>query len=683
MTDQGASGESTQGSTGESSLRGRSVGKSQLANRLNFINFQDQTILVSLRHVAYDSCVTLRARPLPCAGERLDCRWAEEAGVGAVLKTYGFEFLLIPDGRKYLVVNSEVVSIDEEGFSLLLPVTCREFEARRIKRHAGVEVGVEMIQNAALLKGELDDFTPVSVRISGATLSPATLQWFNPERELNLRLVRNGAILHSGPFEMVSRRRDGGSSTLVLRQLTSAIQRFKPRRYRTNRQQLVPSPNIVFTHPLIDKRVNLKVLDISGTGLGVEESEGESVLMAGLILPAVKLVFGPGFSLDLTAQVVSRNQQGDGTVRCGLVILDMDVKDHVKILSLLHQAADRKSYVCTEVDLNDLWDFFFETGFIYPGKYAHFQANKEEIKRIYEKLYRDNPQIARHFIHLDRGAILGHLAMVRFYRDSWMIHHHAARKSMVRAGLAVLERVGEYLNELDNFAFAHLRFVYCYYRPDNKFPSRVFGGYAAQETDRHACSEDRFAYFYFRASGSEPEPLPPPWELGASSRFELTEVASFYRFRSGGLLTEAFDLDPEVAFEDGLEKEYRALGFTKEKLYYALRKEGALKAFFLVNHTDVGFNMAELTNCVTVMVLDDEVPAPLVTAALQTISRGYEGGEMPVLAYPESWVQRAQLPVEKSYLLWILNLEYTDHYFAFCETLFSPPSKGRPGGGER
>ncbi|MCM0081513.1 PilZ domain-containing protein [Geomonas sp. Red32] len=683
MTDQEARRESAQVPAGERIPRGRSVGKAQLVNRLNFINFQDQTVLVSLRHLAYDSSVTLRARPLPCAGERLDCRWAEEAGVGAVLTTYGFEFLLIPDGRKYLVVNSELVTLDEEGFSLVLPVTCREFEARRIKRHAGVDVEVEMIQNAALLKGELDDFTPVSVRISGATLSPATLQWFNPERELNLRLARNGAIVHSGPFEMVSQRVDGDSSTLVLRQLTHAIQRFKPRRYRTNRQQLVPSPNIVFNHPLIDKRVNLKVLDISGTGLGVEESEGESVLMAGLILPGVRLVFGPGFSLELTAQVVSRNPQGDGTVRCGLVILDMDVKDHVKILSLLHQAADRKSYVCTEVDLNDLWDFFFETGFIYPGKYAHFQANKEEIKRLYAKLYRDNPQIARHFINLDRGAILGHLAMVRLYRDSWMIHHHAARKSMVRAGLAVLERVGEYLNELDNFAFAHLRFVYCYYRPDNKFPRRVFGGYAAQETDRNACSEDRFAYFHFRPSGSGPEALPSPWDLAESSRFDLTEVASFYRFRSGGLLTEAFDLNPGVAFDDDLEREYRALGFAKDKLYYSLRKEGALKAFFLVNRTDAGFNMAELTNCVTAMVLDDDVPATLVTAALEIISRGYEAGGMPVLAYPESWVQKAQVPAEKSYLLWILNLQYTDHYFEFCETLFSSPAKGRPGSGER
>jgi hypothetical protein len=52
--------------------RGRSVSKSHLVNRLNYLNFQDQTVLVSLRHEAYDDAISLRARPQPCAGERLD-----------------------------------------------------------------------------------------------------------------------------------------------------------------------------------------------------------------------------------------------------------------------------------------------------------------------------------------------------------------------------------------------------------------------------------------------------------------------------------------------------------------------------------------------------------------------------------------------------------------------------------
>jgi len=347
----------------------------------------------------------------------------------------------------------------------------------------------------------------------------------------------------------------------------------------------------------------------------------------------------------------------------------------VKLLSILHQVVNRKSYVCTEIDLDDLWDFLFETGFIYPKKYARFQANKEQIKETYAKLYTHNPQIARHFIYLDRGTILGHLAMVRFYRSAWLIHHHAARKTVsLKAGLAVLDQVSHYLNELESFAFAHLRFVYCYYRPDNKFPARVFGGFTRAHPDPRVCSQDSFAYSHFTRSGEEGT-LPQGWALGSSTLFDLSELGSFYRFASGGLMTQAFDLYPGAAGRLELEEQYQALGFRKEVYLYSLRKNESLKAFFLVNCTDAGFNMAELTNCVSMIVLDEEVPYDMLAMSLRQLSRHYEGEEMPVLTYPLSYLEKVSVPFDKVYLLWILNMQYSDHYLEYCQGLFRTVKK--------
>jgi hypothetical protein len=521
----------------------------------------------------------------------------------------------------------------------------------------------------------------VSLRATGSPDLPAALQWINPESLVNLLLLKGETILHSGAYQIISQSTPEKTRSFVLRQLHSNLHRFKKKKYRNIRQQLVPSPNIVFEHPLIGKRVNLKISDLSGTGFSVEESEGESVLMAGMIIPELKIGFAQGLSIKCAAQVVSRNvlsaMEGEATVRCGVAILDMDIRDHVKLLSLLHQVENRRSYVCTEVDMDDLWDFFFETGFIYPGKYAHFEANKEEIKRTYARLYGENPQIARHFIYLDRGAILGHLAMVRFYQNSWLIHHHAARKSVtIKAGLAVLDQVSHYLNELGNFYFAHLRYVFCYYRPDNKFPSRVFGGFAREQSNPELCSLDKFAYWHFHDSGGTAPGLPASWELVLSTPFDLTELGSFYRHASGGLMVEAFDLGPGcLDAEDALAKEYRDLGFKKQRFCYSLRKEGGLQAFLLVNCTDAGFNMADLTNCVTLLVLDESLPRDLVELSLAQVSQHYEGREMPVLCYPVSYLDKEQLSYEKIYLLWILNLQYSDEYFHYCEGLFRSVKK--------
>lgn len=659
---------------------GKSIGKSQLVNKLNHLNFQNQTLLIHLKHASYDNAIFLRARPLPCAGERLDCVWAETPSLEQLLKSYCFEYLLIPDGKKYLLVNPEVISMSAIGISFILPLSCREFHVRKIRRHQGAGIAVQLIQHGALFHGDLADVTPVSLRTAGSFDPPASFPWINPETRVNVRLSKENDILYSGAYEIVSQSSTGKSRTFVLRQVHSNINRYKNKKFRNLRQQLVPSPNIVFEHPLIGKKINLKLADLSGTGFSVEESEGESVLMAGMIIPQLEISFAQGLNLRCQAQVVSRNVIGNGagenTVKCGVAILDMDIKEHMKLLSILHQAADRKTYVGTEVDMDDLWDFFFETGFIYPGKYAHFQANKEEIKKTYEKLYGETPQIARHFIYQDRGAILGHLAMVRFYQNAWMIHHHAARKSVsIKAGLAVLDQVSHYLNELENFHFAHLHFVYCYYRPDNKFPSRVFGGFARQHQDPRVCSLDHFAYLHFRSAATGEVQLNEPWELSPSKPFDFHELKSFYLDLSGGLLVDAFDLQSVADEEDLLAKEYRALGFKKERYRYSLYHAGSLKAFLLVNCTDAGFNMADLTNCVTVIILDADLPHEIVLSSLEQVSSHYEERDMPVLIYPFSYVEEKSIPYDKEYLLWILDLKYSDDYFQYCQGLFRSVKK--------
>ena len=659
---------------------GKSVSRSHLVNRLNYLNFQDQTVLISLRHVNYDNVIFLRARPLPCAGERLDCTWTAVPSLRQLLKNYHFNYLLIPDGKNYLLVKPDVIGISEEGSSFTLPLTCREFHLRQIKRHPSSGIAMQLIQHGAQLDGEVIDFTPVTLRAQGSADSPETFQWINPDTPVNLRLSAGETVLYSGFCEILRQSSSRSPRTFVLRQVDNNMHRFKGKQYRNSRQQLVPSPNIVFEHPLIGRRINLKVADLSGTGFSVEENAEDSVLMAGMIIPELKLSFAQGLSLTCRAQVVFRNPLDDGagvkSVRCGVAILNMDIRDHVKLLSILHQVVNQKSYVCTDVDMDDLWDFFFETGFIYPEKYAHFQSHKEEIKQTYARLYGENPHIARHFIYQDRGAILGHMAMVRFYQDSWLIHHHAARKTVtIRAGLAVLDQVSHYLNELENFYFAHLRFVYCYYRPDNKFPNRVFGGFARQQRDPRVCSQDKFAYSHYRRGDCGDRTLPEPWDLAPSSQFDRTELGSFYGYASGGLMTEAFDLQPGSDAGDELAQEYRRLGFKKESYCYSLRREGSLKAFILANCTDAGFNMADLTNCVTLIILDEELPADLVQISLERVSSHYDGGEMPVLTYPFSYVEQQSLPYDKIYQLWILNLQFSDEYFKFCDGLFRSVKK--------
>ena len=657
----------------------KSTPRSTLVNKLNYLNFQDRTILVNLIHKKYGSVLSISAKPLPCSGERLDCVWSKTADPW-IIKSHTFQNLFITDGKKCLLVDPQLISIDEKGISFLLPETCSESFSRTTKRQTCEGVQVQFTQSSAIFRGYLLDCSPVSFRVQVTAPTAHAFQWINSTSSVNLQLHANNEFLYSGECRIIRQTLNQTNGIFVLTPVNDRIQRYKPKLFRSTRYALIPSPNAVFIHPFTGRTSSLKTIDLSGSGFSVEESAVNSMLFAGLIIPELELSFAQSFTIKCRVQVVYRNTsvngEKDGLVKCGLAILDMAMEDHVRLLSLLYQVDNKNSYVCTNVDMDTLWNFFFETGFIYPEKYAFFQTNKSEVKRLYEMLYNHNPGIARHFIYQEKGSILGHMSMVRCYENSWLIHHHAASKAeSMKAGIIVLKQASSYLNDLNHLHSAHLKYVFCYFRPENKFPNRVFGGCTKEINDPRGMSLDKFAYFHYQKILNNYVPLSGTWALTETCSEDFAELKRFYEHVSGGLMLDAFDLHPETVPPDGLAREYRQLGFKKEKRLYSLLEGGELKALVLANITDIGLNMANLTNCVTVIVIDESLPRHFIESTLLQVAGEYEHQEMPVLIYPVSYAESVSLPIEKTYSLWIFNLEYLDHYFKFCDTFFSSIKK--------
>ena len=653
----------------------KSVSRRFIVNKLNYLNFQNRSAQINLKHVKYDNTTTFLARPLPCSGERLECAWVDPVDLGHTLKTHAFFNLLIPDDQKLYLVTPKVLRIDEEGLSLLLPETGSEAFFRKIYRHPCFGIAIRFIQNSIAFSGILADFNPISFRVT-LTLAPdQTFRWIDPEITVTINLLAEDALLYSGECRII--RHGGGQSCrdYVLEPLNSTNRRrFHPKQYRSTRQELLPAPNIVFRHPLTDRNISLKVVNLSGSGFSVEEDVAISVLLPGLIITEVELDFAGSFRISCMAQVVYRNPvtpvDDNHVVRCGFSILAMGAEEHVRLMSLLQQASSRNFSTGSSVDMDALWNFFFATGFIYPEKYSYFETNKEEIKNIYKKLYGQSPHIARHFIYQDRGVILGHMAMLRFFENSWLIHHHAAnREGSMTAGVAVLNQIGRFVNDSYNILSMHMDYVLCYFRPNNKFPDRVFGGFARNLKAPRECSLDNFAYFHVHTQDERFDELPSTWSVENAEKEDLLELACFYRHHSNGLLLDALDLKPDVAYRQELVRDYQEQGFRKERQLLTLRHEGVMKAFAMVNIADVGLNMSNLTNCPTIFVLDEELDRDILYSFLSVIATRYADNELPVLLYPETFAKDNAIVSEKQYTLWILDLQYLDHYFGYLERL--------------
>ena len=349
----------------------------------------------------------------------------------------------------------------------------------------------------------------------------------------------------------------------------------------------------------------------------------------------------------------------------------MPADEHVKLLALIHQTSDQHAYLCRQVNLDDLWNFFFETGFIYPQKYEFIEKNKKHIKATYEKLYTQNPTIARHFIHQRNGIILGHMAMVRFYQRSWLIHHHAAlRVSNNRGGLAVLNQIGSFINDSHRLNSINMSYVFCYFRPENKFPNHVFGGAEKNIGNRQACSIDRFAYFYLHGKTSIEAELPTGWTCSPATDGDLNDLACHYTEQSGGLMILALDLSATANDIKETKTAFQAIGLVRDRHIYAIKMAAAQKAIVVINIADIGLNMSDLTNSAKVILLKPEgLTYGIIRRCLKMLFDRFRIESMPVLVYPAPVAAALEIPHEKTYNLWILSMKHTDSYFRYLKRL--------------
>jgi hypothetical protein len=603
------------------------------------------------------------------------------SGFTAVTNKFIIEALEVPQGHHILQAALDKPQLSEKHLKGQLPEVCFQLTSRRTRRHDCTDIEASVIQNGAVFNGRLDDFSAEAFKLELYATPPQTFQWLKANEPITVIFKQNGKTLLSSPGNILRSTGKRDQQTVVVTPAPDHQCRFPPKRHRSRRLELRPAPEAVFTHPLTNQLIRLDVADISGAGMAVVEAQQEARLLPGMLLDKLELRLADSFSLPCQAQVVYCEKPKDESApsRCGLAILDMDVSDHTRLLALLHRADNRSKGVCPKIDVDQLWEFFFDSNFIYPEKYQSLQNYRQEFKETYSKLYDSAPEVARHFIYQENNRIVGHMAMLRQFSNSWLIHHHAAdRKHSKTAGLETLQLTGEAVNEAQALYSAHMDYVMCYFRPENSFPKKVFGSVAEHYDNPAYCSVDTFDYFHYRKKYAMKWQGESSWELEPASREDLLDIEAFYNAESGGLLLQALDLTPDQREEKALDDCYREAGFNRRRSVYSLRNNGRTVALFMLLQTEVGLNLSNLTNAITVIVTDNKaLPREAFFTAISMLSNEYSHDEIPVLTYPTTYSASQLLDIEKQYNLWILDCQHLDPYFEYCSTYFKRLNRSR------
>lgn len=654
---------------------GKKVRRCDYINRINYANFENIPLLVLFRHKIYDRTLSLQAAPEPCFNDNLQLKWADIKGESEDLSQFYCEKVLIPDFDNFLAIFIDKFLITSLGMTLGLPDDAYELTNRKKIRETAQKIQAVIIQNGTLFEGSLENFNSEGFLIILEKQSGTNFKLLNKGETISVLFKKEGVLVYSGDCHISIYRDDNKKKECVAVPLSKSIKRFTAKEFRGERYTLNSSIHISFKHPLSGKRKNLKIRDISGSGFAVIESEYSAVLFAGLILSHIQILLPGNSALNCTVQVIYSSEYNGASqklLKCGLAILDMDPDDYSKLLNFIHHDLDDRANVSRNVDMTTLWRFFFESGFIYPEKYKHISANKDKIKKLYHKLYTEQPGIARHFIYQEENHIQGHMSMLRSYENSWLLQHHAASSiNSQYSGLHVLNQVGSFTNNSHRIGSMHMNYLMCYYRKENKFPNKIFGGLAENIDNIEQCTIDDWAYFHLEkndcilyADGSD-------WTLTETTTGELNDLNCYYDRRSGGLMFKALNLAGDDMNERSLFNEYKRSGFTREIILYTIKYKEKIYGTLMLDQSEAGLNMSDLTNSFKVFITNPEfITKNILKSLIAKLFHFFpEESRIPVLLYPHNAAYEMDLIPEKIYTLWVLNMEATDSYFHFLKKL--------------
>ncbi|MBI4768430.1 MAG: GNAT family N-acetyltransferase [Deltaproteobacteria bacterium] len=653
----------------------KKIPRNKLVNLLNYLNFSEGEFLVVFQHPQYQELILRAIKPNPCQEGIISGRWISPEAIGESLKDFEVLCFLIENNREIFLARTRRVEIDAQGIELTLPEFAFEIIIRKTNRYPCQHIRAEMIQDGILFPARLDSFSVNAFQVEIFSREGISLKWINSEFPVQIIFKEGEEIYYSRECKIVKQRENLYTKTLVLQPSHESIHRFKRREFRAPRPTLHPSPAVYYLHPLIKKSFKLTICDLSTSGFSVEEEGESSTLLPGMIIPNLQIELAGTATLSCKVQVIYQKTMEERIVKTGFTILNMSNEDYIRLTNLVNKSMNVNLDICGSIEQDSLWQFFFQAGFIYPQKYQYIQQNKEDFKNLYRKIYQNPTEIERHVTYQERGTLLGHISMLHVYGATWMLHHFMTTPSSrhKKVALTLLQQIEQYIIDSHYLESTRMDNIICYFRPENKFPNLVFGGAARALKDPKICSLDRFAYLSYPMI---PDPhqggLPEPWTMAPTGPNDLDELAHFYNHTSGGQMIQALDLHPGVLEDDRLTLTYHRLGFKRERYLYSIKKKGKVKAVMSLIKTDIGLNLSELTNGVTLFVLDPEnFPFEVFLRAFSQLKAYDERQLIPVLIYPSQYAERQALACDRFYDLWIFGVENSDYYFSYVNKLFS------------
>lgn len=625
-----------------------SINQKQFVNAMNFRNFVEDQIFAHMVLPHTKEEFLFKVIPGPCNGSEVTFTLPEGSIHG--FEDFVFKSLFMDNGKSVIMMHADPVLVTSRLLAVRIGKTGAIYQSRQARRHLCSNVQARVLHGDMEYAGALYEFNPAGLRIE-----LKGIPWVDSAPGgIKVELRSEGKLLFSGLSRLI--RTENQGRTIVLAPENTLHKTNGQRKNRNPRLNLVPSPEVKFIHPLTGKKVVYCIFDINSSGFSVMADEDTSVLMPGMIIEEASIELAGGLSLKCPVKVVYGEKKKKNSIRYGFLITDIDVASYNRLFNIISRADDPYARVSYDMDMASLWNFFFESGFIYPERYTSIARHKDDFKETYRKLYHQCPDIFANLTYERNGVIYGHVSLIKAYERSWLVNHLATKDMGVKiTGNHVLKQILNYLDSITRMPSVGMDYLMVYLPPENRFPNSFFSSACRAVNNPRHLSMDTFAYLSVDLPPSNPG-LPKGWSLRESSPKDIGSLGAAYRQLSEGILVDALCLDSHKHQGESIEDTYRKYGLCRNCRTYTLFHDGEHRAHFVVDRSDKGINLSDLINSIKVIVPQhSSVPWYVLNAAICECGRDYGTKTVTVQVFPCEYMGRAGVSYRKRHVIWVLD----------------------------
>lgn len=539
---------------------------------------------------AKDSSVTWPLQDL--SNEGLSFRIPFGAGVDAFTRDAQLQPLVLEaSGQPILVVPGARVrnlSADKEGYQvgceLMVPV---ELNAGRQRVFSHSFVGVLLHRGASrrINIRQLDSPAATCIaELKSVDVSAGTLELDAETRQLHTNDV---VECH---FEVGGATYWFHSVVLSNTPLRLNLPRTLSQSERRSTGRLAASEEIrlEFVQPITGEQLNLAVCDISSRGLSFEFDPRTTCFPRGLKLRELRLKIGDDVVLA-TGEVRGLQTFEAHRQRCGIRLTSLDASAQACLGNLWIRLRMPQQETVDEEEFSQLWDFFRETHLIGEVTARALRPSMEAIEQTYKLLAEGRSRVSQTTTVRDGHRIVAHVSAIMRFRNTWYLQHLAARHTSSGLALLLNRAFLEFVEQHPNISFVRLT-----YRLLNKWPARVFGGFA-----RRIEAPD-FSVLQAKEVFSVPVDFKTPAtvhhtgvQVRVATPEDLVWAEAFFTTIEPSLLWQANDLNAQHLELKEVSEAYQQVGLERARTVFIANLGNRRVGIGLAELSSAGINLRE------------------------------------------------------------------------------------------